>query len=471
MSHLLNPDLVATTALRLVGPDPANWVADRPGVDHNVMLVGGGQTGCALAFALRRAGIGRVTLIDAAPDAGTAGSGLASAHAGVPKGLTGPELGIPGLGFQVWYESRFGKRAYASLAGIPGLAWADYLGWYRRFLKIPVRYGTRLLRIEPADGCLRLHLEAGGRTVTETARKVVLATGLAGSGAPYVPTVLAGLPRACLSHAGESIDFDAVRGKAVGIVGAGASAFDAACLALESGAASVHLFARRDAIASVPVAQARAYPGAYDNYWHLPDAVRWRQAVRWREAGSAPAPEAVRRASASQRFHLHLAAPWRHAGVEAGQVVADAADGTFRFDHVIAATGHSADPALRPELAEFADRILRWRDRYAPPATEADAYLGSHAYLGEGYEYLEKTPGEAAFLRNVHVHNASGDVSFGLPTGDLAGMRRDIPALAARISRDLFLDDLPEHERRMSGPVAPTFSEAAYAPAVWEAGA
>ena len=49
----------AANALRLIGPDPQNWVADRSGVDHNVVLVGGGQTGSALAFALRRAGIGK----------------------------------------------------------------------------------------------------------------------------------------------------------------------------------------------------------------------------------------------------------------------------------------------------------------------------------------------------------------------------------------------------------------------------
>ena len=41
----------AREALRLMGPDPANWVPDRPGIDHNVAIIGGGQTGCALAFA------------------------------------------------------------------------------------------------------------------------------------------------------------------------------------------------------------------------------------------------------------------------------------------------------------------------------------------------------------------------------------------------------------------------------------
>ena len=57
MTQPSDPDAEARNALRLIGPDPANWVVDRPGIDHNVVLVGGGQTGCALAFALRRAGI------------------------------------------------------------------------------------------------------------------------------------------------------------------------------------------------------------------------------------------------------------------------------------------------------------------------------------------------------------------------------------------------------------------------------
>ena len=54
-----DPDAPARDALRLIGPDPQNWVPDRPGIDHNVAIIGGGQSGCAFAFALRRAGIGR----------------------------------------------------------------------------------------------------------------------------------------------------------------------------------------------------------------------------------------------------------------------------------------------------------------------------------------------------------------------------------------------------------------------------
>jgi FAD-dependent urate hydroxylase len=107
-------DNVARETLRLIGPDPQNWVPDRDGVDHNALIVGGGQSGSAFAFALRRAGIGKVAVIDAAKDAAGAGIWLTSARMHklrTPKSLPGPELGLPGLSFQAWYERRYGRAA------------------------------------------------------------------------------------------------------------------------------------------------------------------------------------------------------------------------------------------------------------------------------------------------------------------------------------------------------------------------
>lgn len=48
MTHITDPDAAARNALRLIGPDPLNWVPNRAGIDHNVVPVGGGQTGSAL---------------------------------------------------------------------------------------------------------------------------------------------------------------------------------------------------------------------------------------------------------------------------------------------------------------------------------------------------------------------------------------------------------------------------------------
>ena len=472
---MTDPDAGAREALRLLGPDPANWVPDRRGIDHNVLIVGGGQTGCAFAFALRRAGIGKVAVIDAAPDAERAGIWTNGARMHVlrtPKALVGPEYGIAALSFQAWYEARHGADAYRAFERIPRQAWVDYLTWYRDFLGIAVRYSTRLDRIEPTDGHFRLHLNSG----VETVRKVIIATGFAGGGGLAVPDFLRELPRRLWAHTGDDIDFPALGGKDVALIGGAASAFDAAAVALESGAKSVHLFARRATLAATPINRSRGYPGAYDNYYALPDAVRWHQAIRYRRAGSTAPQDAIDRVLKHANFHLHLAAPWVTAREEAGGIIAEVAEAagcladgslTYRFDFAIAGTGYAADPNLRPEFADFADRILLWRDRYTPPADEADPFLGAHPYLGPGNEFMEKVPGAAPYLNDIHCFNPAGFVSFGVPIGDVPSMKRGHPSVTAAISRDLFLADFDHHQRRMTGEVPPDFGPELYAKAVW----
>ncbi len=465
-----DPDAAARTALRLIGPDPPSWVADRPGIDHNVLIVGGGQSGCAFAFALRRAGIGKVGVIDMAADETRAGVWLNAARMTVlrtPKTLPGPEFGIAGLSFQAWHEARHGEAAYATMVRIPREDWARYLGWYRHFLGIEVRYRTRLVRIEPADGHFRLHLDIAGNAAIETARKVILANGVAGNGGAYVPPAISdALPRRLYAHTADPIDFAALRGKRVAVVGGAASAFDAAGAALEAGAANVDLFARRPALAAVPVARVRGYPGAYDNYPELPDRLRWQQALRFRRAGSTAPADAIERVMRFANFRLHLAAPWLSAREEDGRIAARTPVGEFRCDFAIAGTGYFVDPALRPELADFAAEILLWRDRHTPPSSEEDDYLGAHPYLGIAHEYLEKTPGRAPYLRDIHVQNPAGFVSFGVPIGDVPSMKRGLPAVTRRISHDLFFADLAAHEARLGASVEPEFAPDLYAAAV-----
>ena len=470
MTQPTDPDAAARDALRLIGADPPDWVPPHAGIDHNVAIIGGGQTGCAIAFALRRAGVGRVTVIDAAADETGAGLWLNAARMNLlrtPKSLVGPEIGNPAFSFQAWYEARNGADAYAAIDRIPRTDWADYLRWYRHFLGIAIRYGTRLRRIEPADHHFRLELEIDGRQAVETTRKIVLATGFAGYGGPYVPPALRdALPPRFFAHTEDAIDFPSLRGKVIGVVGAAASAFDAAGVALEAGAAAVHLFARRPTIAAVPITRSRGYPGAYDNYHALPDATRWEQALRFRRYGSTPTTDAIERTVAFANFYLHLSAPWDGARIENDQVVASVNGTEFRCDFTIAGTGYQADLAARPELAAFDGQVLLWRDRYAPPDDAADDWLGAHPYLGAGHEYLEKIPGTAPYLRDIHVQNPAGFVSFGVPTGDVPSMKRDVPAIVAQVSRDFFFADFDQHAQRMIRDVAPDFTEAAYASAL-----
>lgn len=478
MSHI-DPslDAAALQTLRWIGAPPDNWVSPHPGIDHDVTVVGSGHTGSTFAFALQRAGIRKLNVIDAAAD--EAGAGLWRHRARMqqlrtPKNLVGPELGLPALGFQAWYEARHGEAAFAALDRIPRLEWPQYLSWFREITGLQVRYQTRLLRIEPvpAQGQvpehLRLHLEVAGQPRTETTRKLILGNGVAGSGAPNIPAVVAGLPRKLWAHTSDLIDFNALRNRRVAVIGGAASAFDAAGVALEQGAAEVRLFARREHLAALPVLRARGYPGAYDNYPLLPDAVRWTQALRYQQAGSTAPADSIQRVLKHPQFHLHLGVTWQAAHAHEGQVRAEVGGEHFDFDYVIAGTGFHADLALRPELASLAPLAAQWRDRYQPPAHEQHDGLASHPYLGLGSELQEKVPGTAPWLQHIHIYNPGGFVSSGLPLGDVPSLRRDVPRVVRHISQSLFLSDWPLHEQRFNAPVPPDFTEALYAHALWQ---
>ena len=69
-------------------------------------------------------------------------------------------------------------------------------------------------------------------------------------------------------------------------------------------------------------------------------------------------------------------------------------------------------------------------------------------------------------LQHIHVQNPAGFVSFGLPIGDVPSMKRDIPVIVGRISADLFRADLDVLRERMTGDVAPDFSDELYRSAI-----
>ncbi|HWK52583.1 MAG TPA: FAD-dependent oxidoreductase, partial [Steroidobacter sp.] len=165
--------------LRWAGQDAANWVRPRAGADHNVVIVGGGQSGVAIAYGLRRKGIGQVDIIDQS-DPGQAGIWRNVARMRqlrTPKTWLGPAQNNPALSVQAWYEALHGQAAFDRLDRMPRLAWADYLDWLQQVAGVNVRYRTRLVDIEPVGDLLRLHLDADGVRRTQTTRKLVLAGG------------------------------------------------------------------------------------------------------------------------------------------------------------------------------------------------------------------------------------------------------------------------------------------------------
>ena len=167
--------------------------------------------------------------------------------------------------------------------------------------------------------CCACTSSTDGAQRVETARKVVLANGYAGAGGPNVPEFIRALPANLWTHTTGNIPLDALRGKVVGIVGAGSSAFDAAAVALESGASEVHLFSRRSYIdyqgqpartgrdtAAAGAAPDRGYGNMLELTYELPEVVRWRNFLLGdRRVASVPL-DSLDRAVAFDNFHIHL---------------------------------------------------------------------------------------------------------------------------------------------------------------------
>lgn len=455
--------------LNYLGPAPANWVPKTYGVDHDVFIVGAGQSGTTLAFALRRAGIASTTIIDAAAE-GDEGVWLRRARMETlrtPKSNLGPEFGIPSLSFQAWYESRYGAEAYRLIGRIARPDWAAYLAWFRQITGADVRFGTRLIKIEPHDGYFRLVVDSNGERHIETARKVVFATGFRGAGGVNIPDVVtSGLPRELYEHTDNAVDFAALRGKKVAVLGAAASAFDAASTALENGAAEVHLFSRRADIPRLSRVRATGFPG-FEHFHLLSDDERWHLIRRVRELGASVPPDSILRASKFPNFHLHLGTPWDATWAENGRAIVSGNGRTFDFDYVIAGTGFKVDLQLLPELSLFADQIATWADRYTPPTHDRDDELLRYPYLGHGYELQAKEANAAPYLRNIHILNFAGFLSFGRILGDIASLTGAVPRLASSIGQDLFLADRAHHIQKVSSVPIPDVTGAEYAHAVW----
>ena len=133
------------------------WMVPRlyrgqPALD--ALIVGAGQSGMCIGFALMRERVRNILLIDRAPEGR---EGIWSAFARMPtlrspKDQTGPDLGMPSLTFEAWYDAVKGPSSFAGLGLIPTDAWHDYLQWYRRVLQLPIRNGVAATAIAPAGG-------------------------------------------------------------------------------------------------------------------------------------------------------------------------------------------------------------------------------------------------------------------------------------------------------------------------------
>lgn len=435
--------------LELIAHPRAPWLVPKTSGGKPVLdclVIGGGQCGLAVAFALMRDKVSNILVIDKAP-AGREGPWVTYARMKTLrswKDQTGPDLGIPSLSYQAWHEALYGAGHFAGMTWTPKEVWNDYLVWFRRVVGIPVRNGVEAGRITPArtdDGLPCLAIETSEGVVL--ARKVVLATGQEGVGHWWMPAFLAALPGKARAHAVEEIDFAALRGKRVAVLGAGASAFDNAATALEAGAAEVHLFCRRAEPMVIQPYRWLTFAGFLRHMHAMPDQWRWRFMSYILGLREGFPSDTYRRVNAFANFHMHVGRPWTGARMEGDEVVLETARGEARADFAIAGTGVRMTPAAVPMLAEVAGNIASWGDRYAPPAEESNERLGVFPYLSPESAFTEKRPGETPWLRDIHLFGIGTTMSFGPAGSSINAMAIAAPRVAAGVTKGLFEADLP----------------------------
>lgn len=414
----------------------------------DVLVIGGGQSGLSVAFGLLRQRIGNILVIDENAE-GREGPWKTFARMvtlRTPKYVTGPDWGIPNLTFRAWYEAQFGPQAWEQLGLIPKEMWADYLMWYRKLLQIPVHNNTRAGAVTWNAEDNRFHVpvvSADGETVLRP-KKIVLATGIDGSGRWDIPELIEkSLPRTLYAHTRHDIDFEKLKGKRVAVLGAGASAFDNASVALEAGAAAVHLCYRRKKLPNVNPYRWAEFVGFLNHHSDLPDDLRWRFVNKILKMGQLPPTDTYKRAVTFPNFHLHGGCLWKNIQYDelSGDITITTNGEPIVVDFIIVGTGFITDLSVRTELKELYPHIALWRDRYSPPAGEEHEDMARHPYLGANFEMQEKVAGSAPYLKSVFNYTFGCLPSMGFGGASISGMKYSLPKVVNGVTRQLYADN------------------------------
>jgi cation diffusion facilitator CzcD-associated flavoprotein CzcO len=339
----------------------------------------------------------------------------------------------------------FGKDHWQALDRIPRGHWADYLLWFRRITGVPVRNGCEILDIGPAaNGLLAATVQGVDGIEIIHARKVLLATGQEGMGNWMIPEQLQHLPSSLCVNASADIDFEALRGKTVAVIGAGASAFDNAATALEAGA-EVHLLCRRAEIQIVQPYHWLTFRGLLRHFSELDDVWRWRFMRRLMDLREGFPQPTWDRCARHAGFHLHENTPIQSAQKIGSQVTLQTPQGTFTADFVICGTGIDMDFSTRRELQNCVGNIATWSDRYQPPDTELSPRLGRFPYLADDYALMERVPGITPWISDIHLFAIASTMSFGPSGSSINAMTTAIPKLVHGLTRGLFRADIERY--------------------------
>ncbi|MDB6453035.1 NAD(P)-binding domain-containing protein [Falsirhodobacter sp. 20TX0035] len=426
------------------------WVPPREGV-HDVIVIGAGMCGLAATAKLKLTGITNILTLDAAP-AGREGPWITFARMETlrsPKALAGPALGLPALTFRAWFTAQHGEAEWERLDKIPKGMWMDYLVWYRHVLDLPVVNDTRMTKLSFDGDLIALEVKGAisGRLLC---RRLVLATGRSGLGGAAVPDFLKNVDRRFWAHSADDIDFDALRGKHVAVIGAGASSMDNAAAALEAGAGQVDLLIRRKEMPRVNKMTGIGSQGVVHGMHLLPDAWRWRFVDYTAGTQTPPPRSSTLRVSRHPNARFFLDCGIRSVHEDAGRLRIETTQGAMPVDFLIAATGFANDFSGRDEFAAIAPHIRNWADgRYTPDMGPARQNMIEAPDLGPDFEFREKVPGACPLLAHIHCFNDAAMLTHGKVSGDIPAVSAGADRLVRGIAASLFAEDVAVHYERL----------------------
>jgi cation diffusion facilitator CzcD-associated flavoprotein CzcO len=452
MNSLPDKDLLRD--LELINYPPSDWrkgIAPADDSIFDVVIIGAGMAGLTAGAALFKEGIFNIQLFDqSAP--GIEGPWVTYARMKSlrsTKELMGPALEIPHLTFRAWFEVLHGAEAWQKLGKIPNALWMDYLNWYRQAMQLPVQNHCTLADIIPRSDHVELQLDHLGKSLQVKTRKVILATGRGGFGGAIIPHFAKQLPKSVYAHTIESINFNTLVNRRVGIIGVGASAFDAAAVALERGAKSVDLIMRRKTLANVNKFASTTYKGFSLGYFKLSDEKRLEFMQAGFEGGHTPPMEALMRIKGDPRLHLLSNTSISHIEYEGNEIQVKTNQGIFIYDYLILGTGFHINGYQQPELHHCIDHIALWKDRVPAEIMQAYSHMENFPYLGPSFEFLPKNSEIAPYLKNIYCFNYGATLSHGLLSSDIPAISIGATRLAHGIAADFFVQDSEAYLQRL----------------------
>lgn len=414
---------------------------------YDVVIVGAGQAGITAAFGLQKEKVTNIILFDEREE-NAEGSWLSHARMETlrtPKYVTGPDCDIPSLTIRAWFEAKYGEEAWDNITFVPRLDWAEYLQWLRNFLKLPVVNNTKVgaIKWSESENCFIVPLETKNDSSLIYARKIILATGLQGSGEWTVPDhIKKNIDPDCYYQTSDEIDFTSMKGKTIGILGGGPCAFDNALICCQHDAKEVHIYIKRPKLVNVHVPLWAEYVGFLGHFPDLPDESKWQFIAKIHEMGQAPTPRSVAAAKAQNNIIMHFNSPWLDSKMVDGKPTVVTPNSQDTMDKLIIAIGWITDLKLRNELSEFVDQIALWSDKFTPPDNQNYQGLLQSPYLKKGLNFTEKVPGTAPYLNSIFNSTGGALLSAGYSSGTgITGMRYSIKALVNEIVSQLFVEE------------------------------